>query len=155
MEREVVIFFGILSLWPAFWAAVGAAVSYAKEPQGLLVAKFSAVGATVSSLILAILPLLFAVYLCWTRPPGPPERDANPVGFASVILVLLLLAGLLALASPFCGAISGFLAQWTHNRWGPPYGIIGAALGAGVALVVAVLLALRRKALQLRTTYRP
>lgn len=145
MERETVIFFGILSLWPAFWAALGASISYSKSPQGLLIAKFSTVGATVSSLVLALVPFLYAVYLCWSRPPGPPERDANPVGFASVVLVLFVLAAILALAAPMCGALAGWLAQWTHDRWGTPYGVIGAAVGGGLALVLTVLSVILRR----------
>lgn len=131
----------IAALIPAIGALLGAALAYRKpvfELEGLR--RFTARGATLATVLEGLVPVVYAAYLIYNRPPGPPERDANPIGFAVVVMALAFLGLLIVALAPLVGKITAWVACALHTRWGPVAAMVGAFLTAPAALFLGVLL---------------
>ncbi|MCA9794418.1 MAG: hypothetical protein KC910_21570 [Candidatus Eremiobacteraeota bacterium] len=147
---NALVLFSIFSGWPALCAALGAWAGYRTAPHEPLpvACRRSAWGAIFALLSLAAGLLVWAYALNAGRPPGPPERDANPISFGTFILALILVAFLTALLAPLAGMAAYRGVAFGHTLTHELGGILGGALGAGLVLPLglAVILFLRTTA---------
>lgn len=138
MEYMILV---LAALIPATGAALGARRAY-RQPVFELesLRRLTARGATLATVLEGLIPILYAAYLVYTRPPGPPERDANPIGFALVVLAIGFLGLLIVALAPLVGKVTAWVTCFLHARWGQPAAMAGAALTAPTALVLGVVL---------------